>query len=295
MKTALVTGIDGFTGRYLADRLREQGYRVVGLSSKASDAAGSIHRADLLDRDRLQQVVADVRPDKVVHLAAIAFVAHGDVDAVYRTNIVGTRNLLEALAKTDATPESVLIASSANVYGNAAVDPIDETTPLNPANDYAVSKMAMERMAWLWADRLPVTIVRPFNYTGVGQSDRFLLPKIVGHFRRREPEMELGNLDVARDFSDVRFVVEAYARLLEAGVEGQVFNVCSGKATRLDEVLDLMADLAGYRIDVRVNPAFQRVNEVKTLRGDGGRLTEAVGEIERIPLRSTLQWMLEAR
>ncbi|MFZ6649801.1 NAD-dependent epimerase/dehydratase family protein, partial [Undibacterium sp. TJN25] len=120
-----------------------------------------------------------------------------------------------------------------------------ETEPAQPANDYGVSKLAMEHVARLWMDQLPITITRPFNYTGVGQADNFLLPKIISHYRRRAPLIELGNLDVARDFSDVRTVVQAYTRLLQHAPAGQTFNVCSGQAHTLQQVLDIVADLAG--------------------------------------------------
>ena len=127
-------------------------------------------------------------------------------------------------------------------------------------------------------DRLPIVITRPFNYTGVGQAPQFLLPKIVGHFRRGEKVIELGNIDVERDFSDVRFLTQAYCRLLENAPAGEVFNVCSGAVFSLKEVLAMIAEIAGYEIEVRVNPAFVRNNEVKRLEGSNRKLLAAVGE-----------------
>ncbi|MEK7888712.1 NAD-dependent epimerase/dehydratase family protein [Burkholderia contaminans] len=288
---ALVTGLGGFTGDYLAQSLRAAGYRVFGTAHGAEAIGSDMYRVDLCDRAELAKVVADVRPDVVAHLAAIAFVAHGDADAIYRTNVVGTRNLLEALANQESRPTAVLLASSANIYGNAAVEVIDESVEPNPANDYAVSKLAMEYMARLWHDKLPIVVARPFNYTGVGQSPQFLLPKIVGHFQRGERVIELGNIDVERDFSDVRRVVDAYRRLLQLAPAGGVFNVCSGRAVSLKSVIALMEQIAGYSIEVRVNPAFVRANEVRRLQGDGSRLQAAVGPLEDIPLESTLRWM----
>jgi nucleoside-diphosphate-sugar epimerase len=218
-------------------------------------------------------------------------VAHGDADAIYRVNVVGTRNLLEALAVMDQHPQAVLLASSANIYGNAAVEFIDESVPPNPANDYAVSKLAMECMARLWMDRLPIVITRPFNYTGVGQGAQFLLPKIVGHFQRGERVIELGNIDVERDFSDVRMVAQAYCRLLQRAPAGEVFNVCSGAAWSLKDALAMMAEIAGYEIEVRVNPAFVRANEVKRLQGSCRKLVDCIGPLPEIPLVDTLAWM----
>ena len=183
-KRALITGLPGFTGAYLARELSAAGYRVFG-TALAGDAGGpDIFTVDLLDRAAVAGMIEQVQPDVVAHLAGIAFVGHDNAEQIYRVNVAGTRNLLEALAASPHKPSSVLLASSANIYGNADVALIDEDVAPMPANDYAVSKLAMEYMARLWMDKLPIVIVRPFNYTGVGQSENFLLPKIVAHFRK---------------------------------------------------------------------------------------------------------------
>jgi nucleoside-diphosphate-sugar epimerase len=291
---AFITGISGFTGQYLAAELQGAGYRVSGTAHHSEEVRSDVHLVDLLDREHLRQVVAEVRPDFVAHLAAISFVAHGDAEAIYRVNIVGTRNLLEALAALDQPPRCVLIASSANVYGNAPVEVIDEAVPPAPANDYAVSKLAMEYLARLWMDRLPIVITRPFNYTGVGQPPHFLLPKIIAHFQAGSPVIELGNTDVARDFSDVRTVAVAYRRLLELAPAGEVFNVCSGAAHTLTDILRMMAAIAGYETKVRVDPALVRANEVKRLVGSSLKLDRAIGSIQNIPFQETLRWMYRA-
>ncbi|QBE64316.1 NAD-dependent epimerase/dehydratase family protein [Pseudoduganella lutea] len=295
-KRALVTGIAGFTGRYVAQELRAAGYEVSGLATPGSDCGPETVAVDLTDRAALTAAVHALQPDVVIHLAAIAFVAHSDVEQIYRVNVTGTRNLLEALATSPKKPSAVLLASSANIYGNTDAGTIGEDVPAAPANDYAVSKLAMEYMARLWTDRLPLIIVRPFNYTGVGQAENFLLPKIVAHFRRREARIELGNLHVWRDFSDVRVVAASYRHLVAAGPAaiGKTFNVCSGKAYSLGEALDMMGTIAGYRIDVHVNPAFVRANEVVRLTGDNTRLQAAVGTLAPPPLEQTLRWMYEA-
>lgn len=294
MPIALITGIHGFTGRYMAQALTALGHEVHGLAQHNRDGEARVIAADLCDPQALRAAVDQVRPDIVVHLAAIAFVAHGDVQAIYQTNVAGSRNLMAALAACPKRPSAVLLASSANVYGNATAGVIDESVPPAPANDYAVSKLAMEFMAALWYEQLPITIARPFNYTGVGQSLDFLLPKIVDHFKRRAPVLELGNLDVERDFSDVRFVVDAYAKLLKAERPKQVFNVCSGQGYTLREVLALAGELTGHTPEIRVNPAFVRANEVKKLVGSKLALERAIGPMPAIPLRDTLRWMLEA-
>lgn len=293
-KRALITGLSGFTGHYVAEELRGAGYQVYGTITPGRTPAQGEFAVDLNDSAALAQVVQQVQPDVVVHLAAIAFVAHGDVEQIYRVNVMGTRNLLQALAAQSHQPSAVLLASSANIYGNTDVGVISEAVAAAPANDYAVSKLAMEYMARLWQDKLPLIFVRPFNYTGVGQQENFLLPKIVGHFRRQASEIELGNLHVWRDFSDVRMVARSYRRLLAAAPVGQTFNVCSGQGWSLGEVLDMMGEIAGYKINVRVNPAFVRANEVVRLVGDHARLAAAIGPLEPVPLADTLRWMYSA-
>ncbi|NVD99743.1 GDP-mannose 4,6-dehydratase [Massilia sp. BJB1822] len=293
-KRALVTGLAGFTGHYVAQELRAAGYEVFGTAVPGHAHGENTVAVDLCDRAGVAAMVQELQPDVVVHLAAIAFVAHSDVEQIYRVNVVGTRNLLEALAAAPKKPSAVLLASSANIYGNTDVAVIHEDVPAAPANDYAVSKLAMEYMARLWCDRLPLIFVRPFNYTGVGQHENFLLPKIVSHFRRKAADIELGNLHVWRDFSDVRMVAAAYRRLLAAAPAGQTFNICSGSAYSLGEALDMMAAIAGYKINVHVNPAFVRANEVARLSGDNRRLAAVVGAIEPLPLEQTLRWMYEA-
>ena len=294
MPVALITGLNGFTGRYLAPLLQAKGYRVVGLDAHHIDGPYEVRRCNLLDLGSMSNVVQEVQPMLVAHLAAISFVAHGNVSEIYQANLVGTRNLLQALATGAPTVRSVLLASSANIYGNCTDNPITETSAAAPANDYAVSKLAMEYMARIWMDKLPITIVRPFNYTGVGQSVNFLLPKLVDHFRRKVRSIELGNLDVERDFSDVRTVARIYAELLERTPRGEVFNVCSGQTFSLQQVVGLLEQLAGYQIEVKVNPAFVRSNEVKTLCGSVSKLQNLLGVIDTAPLVQTLEWMLNA-
>ena len=300
-RRVLVTGLGGFTGGYVQAALQQRGWEVWGLGAQPAPAGTSdtatqrYLQADLADSAALAHAVAQVRPQAVVHLAAIAFVGHGDADAFYRVNLLGTRHLLAALAALPQPPARVLLASSANVYGNQTEGMLDEATAPRPANDYAVSKLAMEHMARLWSERLPLTIVRPFNYTGVGQSVDFLLPKIVAHFRRRAAAIELGNLDVWRDFSDVRAVADAYGRLLDApAAVGTTVNVCSGHSHSLREVIAMAEQITGHTLQVQVNPAFVRANEVKTLLGNPAHLHTLIGtDWANPPLQDTLRWMLE--
>jgi nucleoside-diphosphate-sugar epimerase len=299
MKRVLITGADGFTGRYLAPLLTAGGYTVHGMAPHLPTApvegVAQMHVVDLTDAASLVAAVGAARPEYVVHLGGISFVV-GDAEPMYQVNLLGTRKLLEALAALPEAPRAVLLASSANVYGNSTEGVLDETTPPAPANDYAVSKLAMEHVARLYAARLPLIVCRPFNYTGVGQAESFLLPKIVAHVRRRAPSIELGNLDVARDFSDVRDVASIYAQLLEEPkAAGKTLNVCSGRAFTLREVLAMTEEVSGWPMELRVNADLMRSNEVKILLGSRARLDALLStKRQGIPLRDTLRWMIEA-
>lgn len=289
-RVALVTGAAGFTGRYVTRAFQRAGYRVVGWGNRAVEAAHVDSLVELTDPFQVERALKDVQPDVVVHLAGIAFVAHQDIGSIYQVNILGARNLLAGLQQCAKQPSKVLLASSANIYGNVGGILDERRAPL-PANDYAVSKIAMEYMCRQFHETLPITVVRPFNYTGVGQSEAFLIPKIVSHFRRRESMIELGNINVGRDFNDVRNVAESYLRLATEGRDGHAYNLCTGVEHKLADVIAMMSRIAGYEIEVRVNPAFVRENEVHTLVGDPAKLRNAIGELPSIPLASTLQWM----
>lgn len=281
MKTVLITGLDGFTGRYVQSELQTHGYNVVGLSS------------DLTVPDDVAAEITQVQPDAVIHLAGIAFVGHGNANAFYEVNLIGTRNLLEALAQHAPNVQSILLASSANIYGNRSEGVLNEDTPPDPINDYAVSKFAMEKMAQLWADRLPIFIVRPFNYTGIGQEENFLIPKIVSHFADKKPVIELGNLDVWREFGDVRAVADVYTKLVKRCPVGETLNVCTGQSHSLREVIAICEKITGHSIEIKVNPLFVRANEVRELTGDNTRLKSHIGDWKIPDLEDTLSWMLE--
>ena len=294
-----ITGIDGFTGKHLSALIQSKGHEVFGLTHRNIEchAQNHIHPIDLADTDKLSDILNQLQPDWIIHLAAIAFVAHRKVSEIYHTNILGTRNLLDAISTQVPNVSRVLLASSANIYGNSSGGILTENSKPSPNNDYAVSKLAMEHVANLYVNRLPLITVRPFNYTGVGQSTDFLIPKIVGHFQSRAPAIELGNLDVARDFSDVRNVIEAYCRLIEAPsnqILGQIFNVCSEVPTSLRDILNMVSNISGHELKVSVNPAFVRANEVKTLTGSCAKLETAVGKLPKRSLYSTLEWMLSS-
>ena len=278
----LVTGADGFTGVHFVKQAREAGYEVFEFN------------ADLTDPVAVQNQVNTAEPDVVVHLAAISFVGHDKASAFYDVNVIGTLNLLDALLKLPNLPKRVLLASSANVYGNCEQSPISELQMPAPLNHYAMSKLAMEHLAKTYADRLPLFFVRPFNYTGPGQVESFVIPKLIAQFKRRASTVELGNLTVEREYNDVRMVTDAYLKLLDKAAVGETYNICSGKTYTLHQVIDALVELTGHQISVAVNPAFVRANELHRLCGDTSKLNKTIGTYDSNALKDMLRWMLES-
>jgi nucleoside-diphosphate-sugar epimerase len=280
-----ITGQSGFTGQHLSAALGEAGFEPV--------AAAHLPEFDLRSPASIERELERAQPDYVIHLAAVSFVAHGRAADFYEVNAIGTLQLLECLARSPRRPRKVIVASSANIYGNARCEPITEDTPPAPVNHYACSKLALEHLARTLYDRLPVLIVRPFNYTGVGQADQFLVPKLVRHFAQREPVLKLGNLDVVRDFSDVRMVAAAYCRLLASPLVATEVNICSGHGWSLQAIVDNLRERSGHAPRIEVDPALVRGSEVKRLVGGNARLLAAVGPLPYADFGATLAWMLD--
>lgn len=275
----LVTGLSGFTGYYVKLALEVNLHEVFGLKS------------DVTKISDLCNEIKDLQPDAVIHLAAIASVAHSNVNDFYTVNLIGTRNLLEVIYQNVPKIKSILLASSAHVYGNCLESILTEETIPKPANDYAISKLAMEQMALLWADKLPLFITRPFNYTGIGQTDVCLIPKIVNHFIDKKPTITLGNIDVTREFNDVRMIADIYTTLLKNPPVGEIFNICTGQGHSIREIISICQEISGHTIQIETTPHLTRHHEVKSLVGDPGKLKKRIGNFQSRNLDDTLQWM----
>lgn len=286
-KRVLVTGSSGFTGKYLLNELSKQGFEIHELNGNSAADSMDIRNPTFVD-----EKIKQIDPSFVVHLAAISYVGHGSANEMYDVNILGTRNLFEAIQNHGKSVKKIIVSSSANVYGNSDKSFINENTAVRPANDYAISKVAVENLAAIYGEDLPIVVTRPFNYTGVGQSLKFLVPKLVDHFVRNRTDISLGNLEVSRDFSDVRTVSWAYVRLLEQGVEGQTYNIASGKARTLESIIEDLESLTAKRISVISDGQLSRKGEVLALRGDASKLWDTIGVPPEIKFRETLEWML---
>lgn len=310
----LVTGAGGFVGWYLTETLLAAGHRVVAASRQPFDSpAGDTGPEaalvfDLADPDPIRGVVAEWAPDAVVHLAAQASVQRSWLDPVdtYTSNIVGAGNLFEALR---ARPDTrVLLVGSAQVYGDAVPGHrLTETDPLRPRSPYAVSKIAQELVGDLYHRELgmPVVKARSFNHTGPGQSDEYAVGSFASQVAAIEaggqpPRLEVGRLDTVRDFLDVRDVCQAYRALIERGVPGEAYNVCSGRGVRIGDLLQVLLDAAGLASEVEVvETAPPRPGDPGALVGDPTKIRATVGWEPRIPIEQSLadalDWYRERR
>ncbi|MFT5661942.1 MAG: nucleoside-diphosphate-sugar epimerase [Sulfurimonas sp.] len=288
----LVFGIEGFTGIHLSEYLKNTGYEVFGTSY--SDTKDDFFQVDITCNDDILRALKAVVPDYIIVLSGISFPAHGNNEDFYNINTIGAINILDVLIQLNQNPKKIIMASSATVYGNLGTEVLDESLCPKPANHYGASKYAMESMAKNYFSRLNIIISRPFNYTGVGQMRHFLIPKIVNHFKDNKKNIELGNLDVQREFNDITYVCEVYKKLLECNGKSIILNISSNRGIQLLDVIEMMNKIAGYTIQVSVNPDFVRKDEIKTLTGSPEKLFDLIGKLEQVDFKTTLRKMFES-
>lgn len=296
MSRLLITGQSGFVGQHLLAHLAADSSTEWQPVTPAS--------CDLLDADSLNAWVAESRPDAVIHLAGQTFVpeAFRNPEHTFQTNLIGTLNLLQVL-KHNGFHGTFLYVSSGDVYGQVAVErlPIDESLLPRPRNPYAVSKLAAENLCLQWSFTEPdwrIIIARPFNHIGPGQSENFLLPDMAQQLIRvrkglQAPQLQVGDVDVSRDFLDVQDVIRAYLALLASGQSGEIYNVCSGVERNIRELIMQMADLAEVRVTLEQHPDRLRQAEQRRVIGNCGKLRAQTGWQPDITIRSSLTDVLQ--
>lgn len=311
---SFITGIAGFAGSHLAERLLARGDAVAGLVLDAAAPRPSlapvaargpieIHAGDIADVDRLTAVLAAVRPERIFHLAGLAAPGRSFADplAFYRVNALGTAALLEAVERAGLRDTTrVLLASSGEVYGRAAGrGPIPEDTPLRPVSPYGASKAAAEAIAIAacLGRGIEVVIARAFNHTGARQEPDFAGPAFARQIAlaeagRAPPEIRAGRLDAVRDFSHVEEVVTAYAALLERGRAGEAYNIGTGRGVRIADLLGALVAQARIPIQVVDDPARHRPVEIPSLIADTRRLAATIGFGPRRPLEEVTSDLL---
>jgi GDP-4-dehydro-6-deoxy-D-mannose reductase len=298
---ALVTGATGFVGGYLVDALRREGAEVFPCSGP-NDSAGGYIPLDLADEQTIGVAIDTARPTVIFHLAAQTFVPQALRAPVetYEVNTMGTARLAHALRGYPGS--RLLFASSAEVYGarDASEYPLRENLDLRPSNPYGASKAAAEAIVLAEARsfKLDAVVTRAFNHIGPGQNERFVVASLAAQLARiaggEGQRLFVGNLETARDFLDVRDVVRAYITLAREGESGEIYNVCSGAAVTIRDILGELIRIARVAVEVREDPARMRSADVPLSVGDPAKLRARTGWQPQIPLARSLRDIYEA-
>jgi GDP-4-dehydro-6-deoxy-D-mannose reductase len=299
-KKAFITGVAGFVGGYLAAHLNERGYRVYGIDRLPECGVRDIdyHQGEILDTAAMTRLFAAIRPDLLLHLAAVSLPSDADKSPQYalNSNIMGTASILDAALQSCASSRILLVGSSKQ-YGDAfAGHAVSEETPCAPTCFYGVSKYAAELIGGQYARQhgMDVRCTRSFNHTGPGQSERFVCSDWTKQaaaieLGRAEATISVGDTRPAIDITDVRDVVRAYLLILEKGKAGEVYNVCSGTAVPLKELLAAIAAKASRKITIEQDS--DRIRKHSTAQktvGDRSKLTRTTGWSPEIPLTGTI-------
>jgi GDP-4-dehydro-6-deoxy-D-mannose reductase len=309
-KKSLITGIAGFVGSHLAELLLAQGHEVYGLSrprSKMDHIEGiknklHLEDADLLDSHSLYTTINKIKPDYIFHLAAQSFVptSWGSPAVTLEVNIVGSANLFEAVRQVGIDPV-IQIACSSEEYGMVHSDevPIKETNPLRPLSPYAVSKLAMDFLGYQYFESYKTKIVRTrgFNHTGPRRGDTFAESTFAKQIaliekNKQEPVIYVGNLEAERDYTDVRDMVRAYILAVEKCDPGDVYNIATGKAIKIADVLNMMLSMSKVKVEIKQDPARMRPSDVPILIGDASKFMAKTGWKPEIPFTKTAEDLL---
>ena len=310
MARAIITGMKGFVGPYLAAHLREKGIEPVGISRgellvphPLSLDGIRIHDVDVRDRESIKKIIADESPEFLFHLAAISHVptSRANPELTYDVNVGGTLNILEAIRLMDRRPR-VLFVSTGNLYGDqdSGESGFNESSPLHTVNPYATSKLIGEELARSYANEygMEVVIARPFNHTGPGQAPSFVCSEfaraVAENIVRGVPaHIYTGALEPRRDFTDVRDIVRAYLLLAQKGRAGEIYNVSSGRLIAMHEIIHMLAKVASWKVTTEQDPARMRAREIMRLGGDSSRIRNEIGWKPEIPLETTLRDLLD--
>jgi GDP-4-dehydro-6-deoxy-D-mannose reductase len=301
-RRAFITGISGFCGQHLAHHLVQEGYEVAGLdlTTGSSLPPAVVYRGDIRDPVQVDTALRAAHPTHVLHLAAIT-TPEASLDALYQVNVQGTRHLLEAARLLRPAPV-VLIAGSSAAYGRVEVGdlPLPESQAFRPLNNYAVSKIAQEMLAYAYHARhdLGVIRTRTFNLVGPGQPPvqacaAFARQIAEIEMNRSDPVVRVGNLTPKRDFVDVRDAVRAYRLVAEQGQPGEVYNVCSGQAVSIQRCVDILVQLARVPIRIVTDPTRMRPVDIPISIGDGSRLRHEMGWSPESSLLESLTDLLQ--
>jgi GDP-4-dehydro-6-deoxy-D-mannose reductase len=296
MPRILVTGASGFIGSCMAQQLAAEGHSVTGLDLRQAGFPIDWHCGEITDRAFVASVLRETQPEIIFHLAGL--IKSPEAESLYKANLIGTVALFETLMDADMRP-LVMVASSSAVYGRASGrEPIAETAEIQPITHYAVSKVAQEIAALRYFNsyEFPVIVLRMFNLLGPGQSPALACSSFARQIALAEAngggEISTGNLDAQRDFIDARDAVRAFILAAQKGSPGQVYNVCSGKATALQFCLDQMISMSTCRIEAKIDTERIQSNDLPIQIGNAEKIKQATGWSPQIPLEQSLADLL---
>jgi GDP-4-dehydro-6-deoxy-D-mannose reductase len=296
MTNVLITGINGFVGTHLAHHLFERGRLVFGYDQRIVDDGKNIFTGDLADGDTLKNVLKEVQPEYIFHLAGV--IKFRQPKVLYDINLLGTVSLLDCLMETGLRPV-VIVASSSAIYGSGfGGKPINEKVKPHPMTHYAVSKLAQEIASLRYFDAfgLPIIIARMFNLLGPGQSPDLACSAFARQIAlaeaHSENEIVTGDLSAQRDFVDVRDAIRALALLAEKGKPGQIYNVCSGHAVLMRKCLDEMLSMSSTQFKVKIDHGKIQKNDVPIQVGDARKINQMTGWSPEISLKESLTDLL---
>ena len=306
MPKALITGINGFVGTHLNNLLLQEGVEVFGTVKPESAETHDNHLfpVDLLDFEGMKEVIKKIEPDHIYHLAALTSPAESfkNPSLTITNNISGQLNVLEAVKELQMMETRILVVSSAEIYG--AVEPhdlpINENAPLKPRSPYAVSKIAQDYLGYQYfvSQQVKNIRVRPFNHTGPYQAPVFVVPSFAKQIAdiekgNQEPILKVGSLESRKDFTDVRDIVKGYLLLMDKGVDGEVYNIGSGRSYAISEILDMLLSFSDAKIIVEQDSSLMRPIEIPELRCDYDKLHKATGWKPEISLETSLRDTLD--
>ncbi len=311
MKKILITGINGFVGPHLVNELQNRNLSVYGLSRTGKSELKNdvvILKGDLLELKELYRTIDTLKPDAIFHLAAQSKPGYSfkEPQETFQANVIGTINLLEVvrgMMKSDTSYRPrIIIAGSSEEYGLAESHelPFVEASRFNPVNPYAISKVAQYYIAMQYVRAYHFDIVYPvlFSHVGPGQREGFIIPDVCKQIvaieqGKKDPVLLTGDLSVSRDYSDVRDFARAYILLLEKGRTGERYNVCSGKPTRVSDIVEMLLSMAKVKIEHQMDPNRVRPIEMPVIYGSAQKFHELTGWKTEIALESMLRDTLD--
>lgn len=303
----LITGGSGFVGKHFTDHILNNYSEADILNIDISESENmniKFEKLDLLDNEKLSEIISKYKPDRILHLASFSSVAFSWRNPVksFANNTNIFLNLLEAVRSANINPRIISVGSSEE-YGNLPEEnyPLTESTKVNPVSPYAVARVSQEMLSRVYVNGygLDIIMTRSFNHIGPYQKEVFVVPSFVKQFaeaklhNKTDIDLITGDISVSRDFVDVRDVVKAYELLFQKGESGELYNICSGKPTKLKEIINILSEITGIKANINISDDLLRPTDIKQVYGENKKINDKTGWQPEIKLTKSIEDMLE--